>query len=857
MKSSAASPAPTRLQDYAPPAWLVPHTKLTFELAQDRTLVRATLEVVRNGPHTDPLLLDGEELELLELHIDGVPQSLPEGSQNGLSIDIVGDNATITTLVAINPARNSRLMGLYVSGAHLCTQCESEGFRRITYFPDRPDVLSCFDVHLEADQSRYPVLLSNGNPGASGQLPGNRHFAEWHDPFPKPAYLFAVVAGNFGALQDSFTTASGHEVQLAIHAEQPDVARCHHAMSCLKQAMAFDEVHYGREYDLDVLNIVAVRDFNFGAMENKGLNIFNAKYVLADFDTATDADFDAIATVVAHEYFHNWSGNRVTLRDWFQLSLKEGFTVFRDQHFSASVNSPAVKRITTARNLRQVQFPEDAGPLAHPVRPQSYVEITNFYTATIYEKGAELIRMMATHLGPEAFRRASDQFFATNDGKAVRIEEFLHAMAGEGLDADAFLRWYEQAGTPHISLRMVHDRPSRTLELMFEQSNPGAPDAPPLPIPMRFALFDEFGQKLHERNDLLLTDQQTSLRLDGIDQLPIASLNRGFAAPITAGPPPSAQGLQILAAHEDDPFARAEALQQLMLLALHHAITTGREDGFASVAQTLAPLIADWQDDPALVAEMILPPTEISIGHMLERIHPAKVHASRQALCRYLARRFGPDLWQIVEACRTAPGDLSPHAKGLRRLNSVLLGVLITDDQSDADARILRLFHEAGGMTDRMAALSALNHSLSPARDEALDKFMQTYRHLPEVLDKWFLLQSSSSRPDTLATVRQLLAHPMYDRRNPNRLRAVLAGFGQNEARLHDLQGHGYRLLANEVLAVDAINPQPAARLIQPLMRWRRFAGPWGQRMQAELLRISGLSSLSRDLREVVTNGLD
>lgn len=854
MKSLHASAA-KRLQDYQPPAWLVPDTQLKFELDHQRTLVHAKLHVVRNGQHDQHLSLDGEGLELLELRINGEVQPLPN-RRDGLTLAIAGDAADVETVVAIRPDQNSRLMGLYASGAHLCTQCESEGFRRITYFPDRPDVLSRFDVRLEGDRGRYPVLLSNGNAVARGELPGGRHFVEFHDPFPKPCYLFAAVAGDLGALEDNFTTMSGRNVRLAIYAERPDVPRCRHAMDSLKAAMAFDEEQYGREYDLDVFSIVAVHDFNFGAMENKSLNVFNAKYVLADAETATDFDFDSIARVVGHEYFHNWSGDRITLRDWFQLSLKEGFTVFREQHFCAALNSPAVKRIESARNLREIQFPEDAGPLAHPVRPTSYVEITNFYTATIYEKGAELIRMMATHLGPERFRRATDRYFADNDGQAVRIEEFLAAMASEGLDAQLFQRWYEQPGTPSVRLAMTHDPRRRQLELLFTQANAKAPEAAPLPIPLRFALFAADGRKLLERNDLLLTARETRVLLDDVDALPIASLNRSFAAPITAGPPADAQGLQILAAHEDDPFARYEALQQLMLLALGHAVRRGREDGFADVAAAIAPLLAGWEADPALVAEMLLLPSEIAIGDQLERINPAKVHYYRERLSTHLARAFRRRMWAIFDACTTRADDLSGDAKGRRRLKSVLLSMLMADADSDAPARALRLFHTADGMTERMAALSALANAHGPAHDEALQSFYDRYQHLPEVLDKWFLVQAQSSRPDTLQTVERLLAHEKYDRRNPNRLRALIGGFGRNEACFHASDGAGYRLLVDEVLAVDRINPQPAARLIQPLMRWRRFAGPWGPRMRAELQRIRGLDGLSRDLGEVVNNGL-
>lgn len=855
MDSPAPLPKLKHLGDYRPPDWLVPEVALEFQLSPARTLVRSRLTVARNGDHARPLRLDGEELELLALWVDGAETACPNGSADGLELAIAGESAVVETLVAIRPDANSRLMGLYASGGILCTQCEAEGFRRITYFLDRPDVLSRYHVRLEADREAYPVLLSNGNPGAAGPLPDGRHFAEWTDPHPKPSYLFAAVAGRLSALRDSFTTASGRSVDLAIWVAAADVPRCRHAMDSLKASMAWDEIHYGREYDLDMFNIVAVHDFNFGAMENKGLNIFNAKYVLADAETATDWDFDSISAIVAHEYFHNWSGNRVTCRDWFQLSLKEGFTVFRDQQFSASRNSAAVKRIESVRQLRSSQFPEDDGPLAHPVRPESYMEISNFYTATVYDKGAELIRMMATVMGPERFRRATDRYFAAHDGEAATVEDFLAAMATEGLDIGRFRRWYEQPGTPRVSARMRRDADG-ALEILFTQTNPKAAGQAPLPIPMRFALFGADGRTLHERDDLVLTEAETRVSVGGVDGLPVLSLNRGFAAPVIAGPPPDRPGLALLARHEGDPFARYEAVQQLMLAALTGSIATGRAEGHADVVATAEALLKGWEADPAFVAEALLLPSESLIGDQLAQVDPAAIHASREALRRALDSGLRDRLWEIWHACETEPDDLSPRAKGLRRLKGILLSLLMASDSHEATAAAFLQFTDARTMTDRMSALNALSHSRAVERDEALKLFQARFAAFPEVMDRWFLVQASSTRPDTLAVVQRLLQHPDFDARNPNRLRALVLGFASNQPRFHAADGAGYALLARQVRSVDRLNPQSAARLVQPLTRWRRLAAPWGPAMRAELEGIAGSSGLSRDLTEVVTSGL-
>src|SRR5947209_1785703 len=571
-----APPSPTHVainrEDYRPPDWLVPEINLDFELGVETTRVRAALSVERNGQHGRPLRLDGEQLYLGSVSVDGQPsEHRMDGS--ALVLDIAGDRATVETVVEIHPAANTRLMGLYASNGMLCTQCEAEGFRRITFFPDRPDVLSKYRVRMEGDAKVFPVLLSNGNLGASGKAPNGRHWADWEDPFPKPCYLFALVAGDLKANRDSFRTMSGRNVDLAIWVREADLPKTQHAMNSLKLAMAWDEKVYGRQYDLDQFNIVAVSDFNMGAMENKSLNIFNSAYVLADQETATDADFDNIARVVAHEYFHNWSGDRVTCRDWFQLSLKEGFTVFRDQSFSADVGSAAVKRIEDVRVLRAVQFPEDAGPLAHPVRPDSYIEISNFYTATVYNKGAELIRMMATVLGPEKFRAGTDLYFSRHDGEAATCDDFVKALEdASGTDLSQFKIWYGQAGTPKVHARLEHDPAAKTATLQLEQRiepTPGQPAKQPMPIPLKTALIGEgSGHEICPERLIVLDEARQSVTFDNVVEPPLLSINRNFSAPILVEAERQPHELERLAPTDTDAFARYEAMQELMMTAL-------------------------------------------------------------------------------------------------------------------------------------------------------------------------------------------------------------------------------------------------------------------------------------------------
>ena len=850
-------PVAIRREDYRPPEWQVPEISLDFDLGPERTRVRSQLRVERTaGAEGSPIRLNGDGLTLVSATVDGGEAKWRmEGGD--LLIELDGPAHLLEIVTEISPRANSRLMGLYESGGILCTQCEAEGFRRITFFPDRPDVLSRFRVKMTADKGLYPVLLANGDPVAAGELANGRHWAEWHDPFPKPCYLFALVAGDLKANRDLFVTRSGKEVQLGIWVREPDLPRTVHAMESLKSAMAWDEKVYGREYDLDVFNIVAVSDFNFGAMENKGLNIFNSRYILADPETATDADFDAIAAVVAHEYFHNWSGNRVTCRDWFQLSLKEGFTVFRDQGFSADMGSAAVKRIEDVRALRAAQFPEDAGPLAHPVRPDSYIEIANFYTSTVYVKGAELIRMLHTLLGPETFRAGCDLYFDRHDGQAVTCEDFVKAMEdASGRDLAGFRLWYGQAGTPRVTASLGRDGDQALLRLDQKvPPTPGQPVKRPMPIPLRLALFGEkSGEKLEERLVVLETESQ-ELRLDAAGERPILSINRGFSAPVIVETDRSRSDLSFLSAHDDDPFARYEAMQQLMLDTLLASVA-GRESDHRPVVEAVRRTLTNNALDSAFIAEAVMLPSETFIGDHLQIVDPEAIRRSREALRRDLGRELEP-LWRGAYAATSADRfELTPAAKGARRLRTVALNYLIASGAEDAAALARRQYDEADNMTLREGALAALVNSDAPEREGALSAFYDRWRDNPLVLDKWFTLQALSTRDDTVDRVTELTRHPDFTLANPNRVRSLIGAFAANQRALHHESGRGYRLIADTLLAADRINPQVAARLVPPLGRWRRFDEGRGELMKAELARILAHPGLSKDVFEQVSKSL-
>jgi len=862
VQSALADPIVTRREDYSAPDWLVPDIALDFDLDPATTRVKAALDVTRNGDHDRPLRLDGDGQVPLSVSVDGNLHNDWRMDGSDLVIDLPAGKHRVETEVEIHPDRNTQLMGLYSSGGNLCTQCEAEGFRRITFFPDRPDVLARYSVRMTANKKRFPILLANGDPIASGDLDDGRHWAEWRDPFPKPSYLFAMVAGNLAANRASFTTMSGRKVELGIWVRERDLAKTEHALDALQLAMAWDEKVYGREYDLDVFNIVAVDDFNFGAMENKGLNIFNSRYILADPDTATDYDYDAIAAVVAHEYFHNWSGNRVTCRDWFQLSLKEGFTVFRDQSFSADQGSAAVKRIEDVRGLRASQFPEDNGPLAHPVRPESYIEISNFYTATIYNKGAELIRMMATILGKDRFRRATDLYFDRFDGTAATCEDFVRCMEEGGeIDLTQFRLWYSQAGTPRVSAALDHDADSGRAILRLAQRTPPTPGQSvkePMVLPLKLKLFGSTsGAALGEEQLHLLDQPSSEIVFDGVREAPVLSINRGFSAPVIIESDRSAQDLAFLSARDDDPFARYEAMQQLMLDTLVTATQLGRAD-HGPVIEAVRRTLEDPALDHAFVAEAVLLPSDSFIGDQLERVDPEAVFRAREALRRDLGKTLAP-LWRqaYAQASTGAPFVYSPAAKADRRMRTVALGYIATSGADDAADLAFAQYETADNMTDRQGALTTLANGTSDKRIAALDIFYNRYSTDALVLDKWFQTQALSSRDDTPAIVEELARHPDFTLANPNRARSLVGAFSVNQRAFHAAGGAGYRFLADNLIALDRLNPQTAAKLLPPLGRWRRFDEARAALMKAELERILATPGLSKDLFEQASKSLE
>lgn len=853
------TPKVTRREDYREPDWRVPEIALDFDLDPAVTRVRATLRVERNGTHDHPLRLDGDGLTALAVKVDGAEVSDWRMDGPNLVVPLSGAAHVVETEVEIAPERNTQLQGLYASGGILCTQCEAEGFRRITFFPDRPDVLSKYKVKLTADKARFPVLLANGDPIAEGELAGGRHWAEWHDPFPKPSYLFALVAGDLVANRGTFTTMSGREVQLGIWVRQPDLAKTDHALHALKLSMAWDEKVYGREYDLDVFNIVAVDDFNFGAMENKGLNVFNSRYILADPDTATDYDYDAIAAVVAHEYFHNWSGNRVTCRDWFQLSLKEGFTVFRDQSFSADQGSAAVKRIEDVRGLRASQFPEDAGPLAHPVRPDEYIEISNFYTATIYNKGAEVIRMMATILGPEKFRAATDLYFERFDGTAATCEDFVQCMEQAGdVDLTQFRRWYGQAGTPRVSATLAQEGGRARLKLrQLVPPTPGQPVKEPMVVPLKLKLFGAHsGQPLGDEQLVLLEDESKELVFENLAEPPALSINRGFSAPIIVETNRTAQDLAFLSAHDDDPFARYEAMQQLMLDTLVESVANGGAD-HGAVIEAVRNTLGDARLDRAFVAEAVLLPSDSFIGDQMAVVEPEAIFRAREALRNELGRTLATEWRAAYEGSLANRFEYSPAAKGARRLKTVALGYIAASGAADADTLAFDQFAGADNMTDRQGALTTLVNGGSPLRAEALETFYRRYQGNGLVLDKWFQTQALSTRDDTAEVVERLVMHPDFTLSNPNRARSLVGAFSVNQRAFHDVSGRGYRFVADQLIALDKLNPQTAAKLIPPLGRWKRFDEGRAARMRAELERIVATPGLSKDMFEQASKSLD
>jgi len=874
-----AEAAPVRLVDYRPPDFAVDRVHLDVRLDPDKAVVTSRLTLRRTGGD-GPLVLQGDELALVSVALDGAPLAAGRitATPDRLTVtDVPPGPFTLEVVTRLDPGANTKLMGLYRSSGTWCTQCEAEGFRRITYYLDRPDVLSVFTTRIEAPKAETPVLLANGNLVESGDLPGtDRHYAVWHDPFPKPAYLFALVAGDLGVVEDSFVTLSGRTVALRIYCEHGKEARCAYAMDALKRSMRWDETAFGREYDLDIFMIVAVSDFNMGAMENKGLNIFNDKYVLADLDTATDDDFAHVEGVIAHEYFHNWTGNRITCRDWFQLCLKEGLTVFRDQEFSSDMRSRPVKRIADVRTLQARQFPEDGGPLAHPVRPEVYSEINNFYTPTVYEKGAEVVRMLKTVLGDAGFRRGMDLYFECHDGEAVTIEDFLAAFAdATGADLSRFKLWYSQAGTPEVAAIGRYEPQKRRYSLTLSQSTPPTPGQSlkqPLHVPVRFGLVGPNGADLaYERasgaridGDVIhLTEASQTVVFEGVSSPPVPSLFRGFSAPVKLSVDLSPDDLLFLLRADADPLNRWRAAQMLLVRTLIAGTAAAR----AGKAPAIDPALIDALGavagndglEPAFRAQVLLLPGEADIAREIGRdVDPDAIAAARNAVRKAVADRIGDKLAGVAEAM-TDGGPFRPDAAsaGRRALANVALSLMVGNRDAEAVARVVRRFEAADNMTDRLAALSILATSALPERVPALEAFRRRFRDDALVLDKWLMLEAMVPAKGTLDRVRTILAEPSFPAANPNRIRALVGSFASaNQTQFNRPDGTGYDFLAGFVLDLDRRNPQTAARLLVNFRSWRALEDGRRTRAEAALRRIADEPALSTDTRDIVTRSL-
>lgn len=881
-----ATPKTIYLKEYTPPDFLIDSVTLTFELADDETLVHSLLKMRASNPDSEgqcPLVLHGEELVLTDLKLDGnkLPDSAYQVSDEFLTIHEVPKSFTLEITTSIHPETNTSLEGLYVSNEKFYTQCEAEGFRKITYYLDRPDAMSQFTTKIIADKEKYPVLLSNGNLLEAGELAGGKHFAVWQDPFRKPCYLFALVAGKLACLRDSYTTGSGRKVALEIYVEQHDLDKTQHAMDSLKRAMTWDEQRFGLEYDLDIYMIVAVGDFNMGAMENKGLNIFNTAYTLAKPETATDADYENIEGVIGHEYFHNWTGNRVTCRDWFQLSLKEGLTVFRDQEFSADMSSRAVKRIQDVRMLRARQFPEDAGPMAHPVRPQSYVEINNFYTVTVYEKGAEVVRMYHTLLGEAGFRKGMDLYFKRHDGQAVTTDDFRAAMA-DANDADLtqFNRWYEQAGTPRLEASGKYDAKNKTYVLTLKQScpeTPGNKNEQAFHIPVALGLLDQSGQDMPLQLEgeaaaqgttriLQLKAGEQSYRFINVSDEPVPSILRNFSAPVELDAGLDDDALAFLAAHDADSFNRWDAGQRLATAIMLGLITDFQQKQDLVLDERLATAIGntlgDNNLDGALIASALTLPSENELAEKMTVADPDAIFAVRkfvrQSIAEVLQETFNNKYQSSVDSGEYVFN--SEHA-ARRALKNTCLAYLMALDIKGDDNQFVSLcyqqFNNANNMTDKLAALALLVQRDCPERQQALDAFYKQWQHEALVVNKWLALQASSGLPGTLGKVKDLIDRDAFSIKNPNNVRALIGSFAMRNAKhFHALDGAGYQFIADQVLALDDINPQVASRMVTAFSRWRKYDDKRQHLMRAQLERILAQANLSKDVFEIVSKTL-
>ncbi len=879
------------LKDYQVPAYLIKTTDLRFEIDEGETIVSAMLHLYRNPTAQTPatqLTLHGADLELISIALDGkiLTASDYEFGEESLTITNTPAEFKLLTITRIKPESNTSLEGLYRSRTMYCTQCEAEGFRKITYYLDRPDVMSEFTTTVVADK-KYPVLLSNGNLIDKGDADNNRHYATWHDPFKKPAYLFALVAGDLAHIEDSFTTCSGREVALKIFVEPKDLDKCDHAMTSLKNSMRWDEEVYGREYDLNIFMIVAVDDFNMGAMENKGLNIFNTSCVLAKPETTTDVGFQRVEGVVAHEYFHNWSGNRVTCRDWFQLSLKEGFTVYRDSEFSADMGSRTVKRVEDVTLLRTLQFAEDAGPMAHPIRPESYIEISNFYTMTVYEKGAEIIRMLATLLGKENFRKGTDLYFERHDGQAVTTEDFVAALAdASGRDLSQFKRWYSQAGTPRLQVTSHYDEDAQEYSLTIQQSCPPTPECQqklPFHIPVAVGLLGSAGdlplylkdaEPDFETGDnthrvLELTQAEQTFVFQRVQEKPVPSLLRGFSAPVKLHYNYTIEDLIVLMSRDSDGFNRWEASQQLGLEVICRAMSAYQRGEDLAVLQLDSDLVAAYRSvlqdeslDKAMVAYMLSLPSEAYLSELADVVDVEAIHYGRTAVRKLIARELRDDFARIYRAYdHVQTYAATADAIAARSLKNVALGYLMLLGEDALIRACEQQYRTANNMTDVMAALTQLVNAEAPLAQQlaesALADFYQRWQHESLVVNQWISVQATCVLPNTLAKVQALQSHAAYDGKNPNKIRALVASFCNNNAiNFHANEGAGYKFLADQIILLNTQNPQIASRLLTPLTKWKKYSPERQKLMRAELERIMAEQNLSKDVFEVVSKSL-
>jgi len=879
-----ANPQTIYLKDYTVPEYLIHSVALNFALDDENTLVSSRLTLSRNPASQSrdtSLILAGENLKLIRINLDDGNDLTKDQylqTQDALIINNVPQQQRFVLTIenTINPKANTALEGLYLSNGMLCTQCEAEGFRKITYFLDRPDVMTMFTSTLVGDKDRYPVLLSNGNKIAEGELPDNRHWVTWEDPFNKPCYLFALVAGQLECIADRFTTQSGRDIDLQIFVEKHDIDKCDHAMQSLKNAMRWDEQVYGREYDLDLYMIVAVGHFNMGAMENKGLNVFNTKFVLARPDTATDSDYESIEAVIGHEYFHNWTGNRITCRDWFQLSLKEGFTVFRDQEFTGDRTSKAVKRIEDVNMLRTRQFPEDAGPLAHPIRPDAYIEINNFYTLTVYEKGAEVVRMIHTLVGADGFRKGSDLYFERHDGQAVTCDDFVSAMEdANGVDLSQFRRWYAQAGTPVLTVQQHYDPSAQTLTLTLSQNCPPTPGQAvkePLHIPVTTGLLNKDGsvapcklQGSDQAGDeviLQLTAPEQAFIFEGVAEQPVVSILRGFSAPVKLKMERSLNEQAFLLSYDSDTFNRWEAGQQLagqIIMGLIADLQNGRDMLVNPIMVNAFKQVLEhpW-DDLSYFSLLLSLPSETYLAEQMQVVDVDAIHTAREFVILTLAEQLQTQFQALYQNNhRDESGKFEADAIGRRRIKNTCLSYLSKLENKDIHQLSQQQFNTAKNMTDQMAALSVIVNTPHPAKQQCLDSFYHQWQAEALVIDKWFALQASGSMPDTFATVQDLMQHPAFDLKNPNRVRSLIGAFSQsNPLHFHAANGQGYRFLADQIIALNTLNPQIASRMVGALTSWRRYDEGRQALIKAQLERIMTTEAISKDVYEVASKSL-